>query len=39
MLLIGSEDSSIRTGKKFGLVNHRQSPIYKLVQSQLIGRA
>lgn len=33
MLLIESEDSSICTGKKFSLVNHRQSAIYKLVQN------
>ena len=33
MLLIGSEDSSICTGKKCSLVIHRQSPVYKLVQN------
>lgn len=33
MLLIESEDSSICTGKKFSLVNDRQSAIYKLVQN------
>lgn len=33
MLLIGREDSSICTGKKCSLVNHRQSPVYKLVQN------